>query len=507
MALPTQKWRVVVAKLGASSALHDGEVDATNWMGALRAARQAMSERPSLPPGASCTVDAHGTATVLDPSSRRKFVLSPVTAATALPPEPSRPLAATPTPAPEPDRAKRFDTVALVSGKGVASPNAATPPPATPQPTKTAAELHSLEMKSRKNLAPAPHPAPPEVSSAPAPAAAGTKKRFATVAFVDKPPTEARSIIVAGTGAARAEPLPGPEPAPVASAVRAPSRAPVTLEPLLERDEEPTPSNPLSYRERAYLLPLGSSVSEAEASLRWKLAELQQTLQAAPRGKLVNLAVFDHRWHGAPTRPPVIVLQWRDWRDEVLVDYPAAARGPSVPPGPGGPHDDRLADVFEALEELHQLHSAAEGLDFAVRLLERTVPADATSACLYDINTDELRFVAVAGAGASSMQGRAVARTAGLFGQAVRDEHHASVFDITTEPGFDADSEGRPGLEPRNELLRPVTHEHQLLGMLQLLNRRGADTFTVHDISVVNYLAERLADFLHEARQRQRSHA
>src|SRR5204863_412378 len=174
--------------------LHDGEVDATNWMSALRAARQAMSERPSLPPGASCTVDAHGTATVLDPSSRRKFVLSPVTADTALPPQPSRPPAPA---APEPDRAKRFDTVALASGRGAPSPNAPAPPAAIPQPTKTAAALHSLEMQSRRDAAQAPNLAPPEVP--PVPSAAGTKKRFATVAFVDRPPAEARSIVVAGT--------------------------------------------------------------------------------------------------------------------------------------------------------------------------------------------------------------------------------------------------------------------------------------------------------------------
>ena len=45
-------------------------------------------------------------------------------------------------------------------------------------------------------------------------------------------------------------------------------------------------------------------------------------MEGKPRGKFVNLAVFDHRWKDAPERPPVITLQWRDWRNEVAVDYP-----------------------------------------------------------------------------------------------------------------------------------------------------------------------------------------
>src|SRR5215831_12998201 len=116
MTVPTQRWKVLVAKLGASTVLHEGEVDATNWMSALRAARQAMSQRPSLPPGASCTVDAQGIATVLDPSSRRKFVLSPLSHALDAPQSPRTPssvVAAAPTP-PATKSNKRFETVAFV---------------------------------------------------------------------------------------------------------------------------------------------------------------------------------------------------------------------------------------------------------------------------------------------------------------------------------------------------------------------------------------------------------
>lgn len=541
--VPTQKWKVVVAKLGTSSAtLHEGEVEATNWMSALRATRQAMSERPSLPPGASCTVDATGVATILDPSSRRKFVLSPQLDAApravsgtqqpaqpqAAPPAPVRPVAAAPAqpaaspapprqvanaqrgPAPAPSKPKRFATVAMIPDAQATAHSRAQ---AVAVPTESNARPHSPSME-RRAVAQAPEAAhehasgraPQELQPAPpAPVAAEKpKKRFETVAFVNRPGPSAANDASKPELAVKTPPAPQPR----SDASKPIARPPLALEQLFERNEEPSPNNPLLYRECAYLLPKGATITEAEAAVRWKLAEIRQALERAPRGKLINLAVFDHRWSGAPERPPVIVLQWRDWRDEIAVDYPAAARSSSAPPASVGPHDDRLADVFEALEDLPRLRSAAEGLDFIVKLLERMIPAEATSACLYDINTDELRFVAVSGTSAAAMQGAAVPRAAGLFAQAMRSEHNATVIqDVLIEPTFDPKADARPDLEPQNALLRPVVHEHQLLGMLQLINRAGASGFSAQDVSVVNYIAERLADFLFTVRTRPRGSA
>jgi hypothetical protein len=272
------------------------------------------------------------------------------------------------------------------------------------------------------------------------------------------------------------------------------------LELMLSRDVEPGPENPLTYRERAYLIPKGMTVSEAESALRFALSRLQQDFEGAPRGRFVNLAAFDHDWIDRPQRPPLVSLEWRDWRGEPLVDYPAAEQSSLAPPAPEG--DERLAIVFESLDELGRLTTAAEGLEFSVRLLAHAVGAEALSGCLYDINTDELRFVAVLGKGASAAQGRAVSRSAGLFGKAAALEHAALVVpDLTMEAAYDADAEGRAGLVATNLLLRPLTCEGELLGMLQLINR-ATGGFSAADVHLVNYLAERLAEFLRDARAR-----
>ena len=277
------------------------------------------------------------------------------------------------------------------------------------------------------------------------------------------------------------------------------------LELLFTRDEEPTTDNPLTYRERAYLIPKGMSVSEAEAGLRFALAELQKQLASITRGKLVNLAAFDHRWTDQPQRPPLVVLEWRDWRGEPAVDYPATEqRGGGMAARLNAEPDDRLASVFEALHELAHLRTPAEALDFIVHLLETTVPAAAISACLYDINTDELRFVAATGPGAEALRGTALPVSQGLFGLAARTQQNALVIrDIAEAPNYDSRIDGRPGLRTENLLLRPVIHDGNLLGMLQLINRTTG-TFSAPDVHLVNYTADRLAEFLRDARGRAR---
>jgi GAF domain len=498
----------VVAKLGAgSNVLHESDIEATNWMSALRATRESMSERPSVPPGASCSIDAEGTATILDPGSRRKFVLQRIELASggASADKPAVVVRAVPAPATAP--------APVPPPAGVVAPAAAPASVGGPaslrssaNPTGTPGAAHSTQVQPRNEQQAESAKSETQPAETVEPSTSTKKKRFNTVAFTDGLPVPGPAKVV-GEAARATQPRVTSIPARADSdsdSVRQSGKPRAELELLIERDEESTPQNPLCYRERAYLLVKGTTVPEAEAALRWKLAELQKTLAGRPRGCFVNLAVFDHRWRDVPERPPVIALEWRDWRGEVVVDYPAAARVSSLP-APSRPHDDHLPEVFEALGELARLHTPAEGLDFAVRLLGRVIPSEAISACLYDINTDELRFVALSGTAASSMQGQAVPRGAGLFGQAVRTENQSSIFaDVMVEPSFNPQVDSRPGLDARNVLLRPLAHERQLLGMLQLINRSGAGAFSSEDVNAINYVAERLAEFLHGARMQRR---
>lgn len=341
---------------------------------------------------------------------------------------------------------------------------------------------------------------------------------------------------------------------------------------VARRDADPTPDNPLCYRERSYLVPEGLPAADAESLARARVDELRELLRDAPAGRFVNVAIFDHVWSERPIRPPAATAQWKDWQGVVVVDRPLerwlaasasassapAAPSPSVTPAnapaplapsrssapsvePVAPtptpvsaapaskpaavvpvdeprtappvrarrttddHDSRLANAFEACQDLFFLGSPAEGLEFAIDLLAQLVPHEAASACLYDIDEDVLRFVVATGSGGHDRRGDAVPARLGLFGIASRLVGATLRVDpLGSDSRFDPGVDGRVGLDPQNALYLPIAHQGRILGVLQLLNREHDVTFSQGDADLGLYVANQLGQFLQQVRMRPR---
>lgn len=163
----------------------------------------------------------------------------------------------------------------------------------------------------------------------------------------------------------------------------------------------------------------------------------------------------------------------------------------------GGGDDDRLADAFEGIQDLFFLQTPLEGSSFVLRLLHELVPSEAAGIALYDINHDELRFVAVEGVAADVYRGRAFASTRGVLGSSAHSIGEIVRRDDTpSDTRYDADIDGRPGLDVSSTLILPISDQQRLLGVIQLLNRVGDLEFSLADANVARYVAERLREFL-----------
>ena len=674
--MASKSWRLVVTQIGNSTPLSEARVEASNWMTALTLSRKEIGEKGGVPPGASCSVAPDGKVTIQDAVARKTYVLAPYVEESLAPVQPRGPRVPAET-------VPRPSSVPPPNAEGrVSVPKPSDPPPAKSSPAKRTIAYDAKELGlappsaqpetekapskktiayDAKELGLAPPPAQPEPE---APKKKPEPKK--TIAY------DARELglAVANQAASQAEPeAPKKKPAPkktIAYDARELGLAPPPAQPepeapkkkpakktiaydarelglaapeppedrgwelLHERDEEPTKETPLCYRERTFVVPQGTHGAIAEAILMARFDELKESLADRPKGKLVNMAVFDHRWDDRPQRPPLITLQWKDWRGDPIVkslgaaaaaaaattapisEPPApepapapqpAAATPSAPPQaapapqpvaatqsappqaapppqaaqpqstppqsaqpqstppqaapapqPAAPQaapapisqppaaapvsqppaaaapvsqppaavsqppapvsqppapvsqptsDDRLATAFEALQDLFFLTTPVEGLDFVLELLGDLVPSEASSACLYDINSDELRFVALRGPGAQERQGEGVPRLSGLMGAAAtRSEGVLLTEDVPNDARFDPGVDGRIGLEPVTMALVPVSHQGRLLGMLQLINRRDQAQYSRADANLMAYVGEKLAEFLYSARMR-----
>ena len=69
-----------------------------------------------------------------------------------------------------------------------------------------------------------------------------------------------------------------------------------------KREEEPRPDAPITYREYAYAVDPGTDRKAAEVLLWQRFRELSQQIAGRPKGKFIQLAVFDHVFEKRPLR-------------------------------------------------------------------------------------------------------------------------------------------------------------------------------------------------------------
>jgi hypothetical protein len=115
---------------------------------------------------------------------------------------------------------------------------------------------------------------------------------------------------------------------------------------VARREQEPSDTNPLIYREVVYSVALGTSEELADALLLDRVDELRRTLEGMRSGKLIRLAVFDHTFQGRPRRQPIATLTWKDWRPDPEIAHPlreGAAKPASTPPEPAKPEPAKPA--------------------------------------------------------------------------------------------------------------------------------------------------------------------
>jgi hypothetical protein len=101
---------------------------------------------------------------------------------------------------------------------------------------------------------------------------------------------------------------------------------------IYERLQEPTDDSPILYRERAYLVDTLQTDDDLEEHLEAELSRIRRDWRHRDASQFVLLSLFDHRFAGEPSFPPIATLSWKDWqgRSEIWV---RGVRRSTLPPG------------------------------------------------------------------------------------------------------------------------------------------------------------------------------
>ena len=138
------------------------------------------------------------------------------------------------------------------------------------------------------------------------------------------------------------------------------------------------------------------------------------------------------------------------------------------------------------------------GLAFLLELAMAEVDADAGSVLLAPPGRRELEFAVVRGPRAGELLALrpAVPFGVGVVGFCAQEGVAVAVSDAARDPRFHRAISEAIGYETRSLLCAPIARAGQVLGALEVLNKRGGAAFDEQDVAVLSYLGERAAEHL-----------
>jgi GAF domain-containing protein len=152
------------------------------------------------------------------------------------------------------------------------------------------------------------------------------------------------------------------------------------------------------------------------------------------------------------------------------------------------PSEERFAELLRSIVEVARAIFRARG----------------SSIFLYDEDTDELVFAAVASPEEQSLLGRRIPSSTGIAGWVLSARTPLVIDDLQNDPRFARDVAEKTGYVPRGLMAVPLLHDERALGVLQVLDRPSNSRFSLEEMELLGLFATQAAvalDLLASARR------
>lgn len=144
-----------------------------------------------------------------------------------------------------------------------------------------------------------------------------------------------------------------------------------------------------------------------------------------------------------------------------------------------------------------------ELLQSIVEVARAIFGARASSVFLFDEESDELVFEAVAGEGAGDLIGQRFPSSTGIAGWVLVTRQPLVVEELDKDPRFAREAAESTGFVPRGLMAVPLLHEDNTLGVLEVLDRPQKAAFSLAEMELLGLFANEAAialDLLLKAR-------
>jgi GAF domain-containing protein len=152
------------------------------------------------------------------------------------------------------------------------------------------------------------------------------------------------------------------------------------------------------------------------------------------------------------------------------------------------PSEERFGELLRSIVEVARAIFHARG----------------SSIFLFDEETDELVFAAVASAEEQSLLGMRIPSSTGIAGWVLSSRTPLVIDDLSNDPRFARDVAEKTGYVPQGLMAVPLLHDERALGVLQVLDRPSNSRFSLQEMELLGLFGTQAAvalDLLSSARR------
>ena len=160
----------------------------------------------------------------------------------------------------------------------------------------------------------------------------------------------------------------------------------------------------------------------------------------------------------------------------------------------------KLEALTEASEVVNSTLDLTKLLKLVMELAANTLNAEASSIFRIDEKTRELYFDVVTGAAGEAVKQIRVPMGEGIVGACAQSGKPILVRDVSKDPRFFKKADKKSGFQTRSIIAVPLKVRGKLIGVCQVLNKRGGGEFNHADMDLLEALANQSAVAIENAR-------
>jgi signal transduction histidine kinase len=167
-------------------------------------------------------------------------------------------------------------------------------------------------------------------------------------------------------------------------------------------------------------------------------------------------------------------------------------------------HRRELSALLKSSALINSSLQIFDVLDFAMKVAEEFMEAEASSAYELDTEKGEIFFMVARGEKGGVIQTKSLEPGEGVAGWVIQNGRPVIVEDVTKESRFSERLDRETGFRTRSLICVPLTIRGKTIGALQVINKKNGRPFTNEDLELLTALAQQIAVALDNARLYQR---